>query len=110
MFQLKLVHLAALSVGLLALASQAGASVGTTERDNVVVKYGDLDLTTDKGQEVLFRRVTFAAKQVCPTSGFTYLEQLTRMHACVNATVARTLNEIGQPMLADRYLKGHTHS
>jgi UrcA family protein len=111
MFQLKPRFLATVSVGLLAAAAAAGAAAADTSTDlpSVVVRYSDLDLTTDTGQAALYRRLTHAAKTVCPSSELRDLGEFTRMQTCRDNALARALRAVGQPVMADRYLKVHSH-
>src|SRR5271156_4610737 len=46
-------------------AGAAGAATPNGDVPSVVVKFGDLTLDTDSGVNQLYRRIVFAAKQVC---------------------------------------------
>ncbi len=67
----------------------------------VAVKYGDLDLTTERGARLLFTRIQIAADQVCPAAADS--RSLSRVEArsrCVREAVARAVEQVGSPRLA----------
>lgn len=67
----------------------------------LAVEYGDLDLTTAKGVQALHRRLTTAAKRVCPRTDVV-VNALDRVAAreCQKQALDRAVNEIGNPDLA----------
>jgi UrcA family protein len=99
----KIRYLAAVATGLLAATANAGAlsqmSDGAPSR---VVRFGDLDLTTQKGVATLQRRIANAAREVCPQPESRDLSRMAYAHACQNQAIDRAVRAIGNPMLADR--------
>ncbi len=57
----------------LSLAGAAGAATTDSFALALVVRYSDVNLTTDSGARALYRRLAQAAEQVCPNSSNTRL-------------------------------------
>jgi UrcA family protein len=85
-----------------ALAWTGAALAGSVEADgpSVSVKYGDLNLQTRAGAAVLHRRLTAAARSVCPDIHERGLRAAAVARACVEQTIDRAVAAIGQPQLA----------
>jgi UrcA family protein len=94
--------------GLLVLGSLAGvmaagaASAAKLDGDEpqVVVKYSDQSLATDEGVHALYRRITYAAKQVCPDLSVRDLGLQTKIEQCRDQAIARAIRQIGNSRLA----------
>jgi UrcA family protein len=106
MFQSKIGYLAALAAvatGLLAATANAGTPSQTNDTaPSLTVRYGDLDLTTQRGVASLHHRIVNAARQVCPLPDSMNLAQLARARACQNQAIERAERAVGAPMLADQ--------
>ena len=66
----------------------------------VVVSYGDLNLSTDDGVKALYRRISSAARQVCPD---VYSRDLTTVAAgerCQVAAVEQAVRQVNNSKLA----------
>jgi UrcA family protein len=50
----------------LAFTGAANAASEFSDKPEMVVNFSDLNLSTDRGTQVLYRRLTRAAEQVCP--------------------------------------------
>lgn len=93
--------------GLLVLGSLAGivaagaASAAGLDSDvpSIVVKYSDQSLATDDGALALYRRLTSAAKRVCPDASKD-LSRLAIAQQCRNEAVARAIRQIDNSRLA----------
>jgi UrcA family protein len=93
--------------GLLLLGSIAGvmaaggASAATVDGDalSVVVKYAEQSLATDEGVHTLYRRITYAAKQVCPDESRDPARQL-KVEQCRSEAVARAIRQVDNSRLA----------
>jgi UrcA family protein len=99
------VKLALLTLGSLTAALSFGA-VNAATPDNppsVVVKYGDLDLSTANGVNEVYRRIVRAARQVCPEMSFQDLSLQGKIAACRDQAVARAIRQIDNPQLAAVY-------
>ena len=97
-------------IALLALAGlagviAAGAASANSDRDvpSIVVKYSDQSLATDAGVTDLYRRITAAARQVCPTASIRDLVGIQQSEQCRNQAVARAIHKIDNSRLAALY-------
>jgi UrcA family protein len=85
------------------LVSAPGVAQADTPNDqapSLVVRYGDLDLTTDAGVRTLYRRLSIAAHEVCPFEDSKSLTQVAYNHTCRAEAVARAVHDINNPQLA----------
>ena len=89
-------------VAAVALAWSGAALAGSVDADlpSVSVKYGDLNVQTRAGAAVLHRRLTAAARSVCPDIHERDLRAASIARACVDQAVDRAVAAIGQPQLA----------
>ena len=71
-----------------------------TAPPQVVVKFGDLDVSTAQGAETLYRRVHRAAVDVC--SRMYVLEQAYQLHknACLQQVIADAVIKVNRPALS----------
>ena len=81
----------------------AGAATPGGDVPSVVVKFGDLTLDTDSGVNQLYRRIVFAARQVCPDDGMRDLMVHRWVEQCRKQAVARAIQQIDNPRLAALY-------
>jgi len=84
-------------------AGAAGAATSDSDLPSVVVKYSDLTLATDSGVNQLYRRITAAAKQVCPDATMRDLGAQRQVEHCWNQAVAKAIQQIDNPRLAALY-------
>jgi UrcA family protein len=92
---------AAALVGLLAFgAAAAQVSASDLQGPDVVVRFGDLDLSTRSGAETLYSRIQRAAAQVCRPTDSAVLVMHTASLQCRNELVARTVASVRSPQLA----------
>jgi UrcA family protein len=92
----------AMLVGCL-LAGSLGVSQAATPDDEVpkvVVSYSDLDLSTPEGARTLYKRISFAAQQVCPYQDERALARVAINHACREAAIDRAVNSVHNAQLA----------
>jgi len=90
--------LAVLGAGLLAGAAQAAASGEAA----VKVAYGDLNLSTPAGSEVLYRRIVAAARQVCAvdTVDIRDLRARASVRSCETQAIANAVHQVPSSALA----------
>jgi UrcA family protein len=69
----------------------------------MVVKYGDLDLSTQDGTRALYKRIAFAAAQVCPAVDSRDLARNAHAQVCRDAAIARAVRDVNSPQLAALY-------
>ena len=84
-------------------AGAAGAATSDGDLPSVVVKYSDLTLATDSGVNQLYRRIMFAAKQVCPDASIRDLAAQRQIEHCRNLAAAKAIQQVGNPRLAALY-------
>ena len=84
------------------LAGTVGAAQAATSEDavpTVVVRYGDLDLSTTEGARVLYQRISVAAHQVCSFENSRAVSQIGKNRACREAAIERAVNAVNNPQL-----------
>jgi UrcA family protein len=98
-------------IGLLVLGTFAGvmaagaASAGSLDSNppSIVVKYSEQSLTTDEGVYTLYRRITSAAKQVCPDASIRNFSVQRQVEQCRDQAIARAIQKIDNSRLAALY-------
>jgi len=96
-----LATVAALGVASLAIGAQADESVVRVPARTV--RYSDLNLDTQAGAEVLFKRIHDAAEQVCGDVGSRQLEEAMAARACVDQAVVASIRAVNNPRLTNTY-------
>ena len=84
------------------LAGSVGAAQAATSEDavpTIVVRYGDLDLSTTDGANVLYQRISVAARQVCQSEFSRAVSQIGKNRACREAAIERAVNAVNTPQL-----------
>jgi UrcA family protein len=88
----------------------AQAATSMDDVPSVVVNYSDLDLSTSDGVQKLYRRISLAARQVCPFGDSRDLQRVAVTYACRQAAIARAVSNVHSPQLvalsADRARHG----
>jgi len=87
-------------LGGLAGVMAAGAAAFDNDPPSIVVKYSDLTLATDSGVSQLYRRITAAARLVCPDAPIRDLGMRQQVEACRNQAVTRAVRQIDNSRLA----------
>jgi UrcA family protein len=97
--------LALLLLGSLAGVIAAGAANANPDSDapSVVVKYSAQSLASDAGVSELYRRITVAARQVCPTASILDLSGQRQVEQCRDQAVSRAIHKIDNSRLAALY-------
>lgn len=88
-------------------AAAAQVSASELQGPDVVVRYGDLDLSTRAGAETLYSRIQLAAAQVCRGSDSFDLIMRAAAVRCQNALVAHAVANVPSPQLAAVYESHH---
>jgi UrcA family protein len=81
-------------------ATATSFAAPATDVPSVAVRYDDLNLATEAGVKVLYRRISRAARDVCPD---TYSRDLTMLAAggrCQAEAVALAVHKLNNPQLA----------
>jgi UrcA family protein len=81
-------------------AGAAGAASPDSDVPSVVVKYSEQSLATDEGVHALYRRITNAAKQVCPDASSRSLSRQSQVEQCRDQAIARAIRQIDNSRLA----------
>jgi len=92
--------------GVIAVGAASAASPAS-DVPTVVVKYRVESLATDEGVYALYRRITLAARQVCPETSLRNLSLQAKVEQCRNQAIARAVGQIDNSRLATLYA---THS
>jgi UrcA family protein len=85
------------------LAGSLGVAQAAAPLDDVptvVVRYGDLDLSTQEGVQTLYKRISSAARQVCPSADPRSLRRFDDGRACRAAAIARAVSDVHSSQLA----------
>ena len=98
--------LGALAACLIAGTAYAGSADGVP---SVAVPYGDLNLTTERGADTLYARLTAAARQVCAADGLDIrnLQVYAAARSCEAQAIARAVHEVQAPKVAARLAARH---
>ncbi len=94
--------IAVLACGALSLAA-AAAQAGGPQPDGpqVRVSYADLDLNTDRDTLRLYRRISAAAHEVCPSEGSVVRKRNEFARACVEQAISQAVQKVGSARLAE---------
>jgi UrcA family protein len=85
---------------------QIDTSRGATDLQTrrYVVRFADLDLSSEAGVKTLYRRIRSAAESVCaPLGGARELARQAQWRACRDTAIADAVAEIDHPMLSQHY-------
>ncbi len=91
-----LLPLAALMLSGVAAGSQGGTN-------SVVVRYGDLDLNSQKGVVRLHKRIRNAAESVCGSSSSRIFALHDAFEKCVSEASSNAVNAVGNTNLTNYY-------
>ncbi|HEY6926525.1 MAG TPA: UrcA family protein [Steroidobacteraceae bacterium] len=84
-----------LLVGSLGVAHAAPAQ----QLPQVVVSYGDLDLSSSDGVRELYQRIASAAREVCPYANAREIGQVALNRSCRNEAISRAVRDVRSPQL-----------
>lgn len=89
---------------LTALASSftvVSAAADSTDAPTLVVKYGDLNVSSPRGAAALYNRIAAAANEVCNSFSIDSrnLVAQARLNACVHKAIRDAVTKVGQPEL-----------
>jgi len=104
-FSLALAVSALVFADVLTTTAQAEASWGSTPQ--IVVRYADVNLSTDYGVQVLYKRLQAAARQVCSTyeGHNNLLSNRAKWQACYDQALAGAVTEVNVEQLTALYKK-----
>jgi UrcA family protein len=84
----------------LAVTTTSFAAAFGDEAPSVTVRYADLNLDTSDGVNALYRRISSAARQVCPDEHSRDLGVVAASARCQANAVAEAVRELNNPKLA----------
>src|SRR5262245_30472607 len=90
------------SLPLLAVATSAQATVAGSPQQ-VVVRYHDLDLNTQHGAQIMYRRLDQAARTVCGFEDPINLGTWDKIRTCQHDAVAKAVKELHRSELTSVY-------
>jgi UrcA family protein len=78
----------------------ASVAAGDSEVPQVVVKFGDLNLSNPEGAAELYNRIAAAGKEVCRSFDSRDLATRARLNACVRKAIAEAVTMVDRPELS----------
>jgi UrcA family protein len=93
-------RIAVLVGSLLAGSFAVAPVVSAQEVPSIVVQYSDLDLSTTDGVQTLYKRITAAAREVCPYSNARELNFKAIGQSCRDAAIERAVRSVHNTELA----------
>jgi UrcA family protein len=94
-----------IQAGVAGLLLATAVAVPTHAADAVVVRYNDLNLATPTGNALLYRRITQAAKTVCPEYRTGDVRRIRFWRPCYQEAVANAIASIHKPSLTAFYIR-----
>ncbi|MFZ2030994.1 MAG: UrcA family protein [Vitreimonas sp.] len=96
--------IAALSLCAAAPAFAQQDTASTTQLNQRVVPYGDLNLDSRAGADTMLRRIDNASRVVCgDRSGPRTMQENGSVHGCVNDSTETAVNDLDHPNVRNRY-------
>jgi UrcA family protein len=89
---------AAIALALISVATVSAAS-SLDPPPQRIVKFGDLNLTTDSGVALLYARIRNAAREVCEAGTVWNIDALLESKDCTERAIERAVEEINDPQL-----------
>ena len=86
-----------------AAANVADAATQPSDLPSMVVRYADLNITTEQGARSLYRRIVVAAQSVCPSADIRDLGRFAESRSCQEQAIARAVQAVSSPRLAAVY-------
>jgi UrcA family protein len=88
-------------IGLAALCALSGCALPVVAQvPTVTLTYRTTDLATERGVQILYRRIEQAARQVCPEYDPLDLRGASLSRVCRERAIADAVRQIGNPRLA----------
>jgi UrcA family protein len=92
-----------------AAANVADATTPPADVPSMVVHYADLDIMTEHGARSLYRRIAVAARYVCPEADIRDFVGRAQSRSCQQQAIARAVQAVSSPRLADVYAAHGKH-
>lgn len=81
-------------------AAMASAASPQNAAPTAVVRYNDLDLSTEQGAKVLYLRILGAAERVCPDANNRDLAAMHERETCRHDAISSAVQAVSSPRLA----------
>jgi UrcA family protein len=81
----------------------SASATPVTDAPTVAVRFGDLNLASDAGTQVLFRRLSYAAHQVCGHAGPHEFARITEVRACYRQALGNAVASIHNERVSALY-------
>jgi UrcA family protein len=91
------------TVTALSLASQSASAADEIVTKSEVVRFGDLNLSSDAGIHTLYQRIRKAARKVCSQANDSVHLEQRNFRACENKAVADAVDKVNRPSLTAMY-------
>ena len=96
---------ATFGVGACVFTASILAGMSTAEPPHQVVRFADLNLSSEQGAAALYSRIKAAARNVCDLRTHTVdIEQRSYAQACFRRAIAQAVKAVDSPELTRRYL------
>jgi UrcA family protein len=93
---------AVLALGLTVAFAPVARADAAADVPKLEVSYTDLDIATEQGARALYRRISTAARQVCPQGEGSIIPKLNDIsRTCIRDAIARAVHEVNSPRLAE---------
>jgi UrcA family protein len=86
-------------VGVVASVASFAATPAVDVR-SVSVRYDDLNLSTTAGVDTLYRRISAAARDVCPDIYSRDIDTVAAAQRCQTAAISKAVSQVKNPSLA----------
>jgi UrcA family protein len=96
-------HLTLAIMTAMGLSLAAYASYAEDSAPQRAVRYADLNINTQAGAKVLFRRIQIAAAQVCESANSGDLIVKASMRLCENRAIRTAVSAVKNPLLTREY-------
>jgi UrcA family protein len=96
-------QIAMATVAAICLASATGAYAGEVNAPTRTVHYSDLNLNTQAGAAVLYKRIRTAAEEVCGDVNSRRLDEAAVAKACVDHAVYGSVQSVNNVKLTNEY-------
>jgi len=92
-----------------AIGAVGSAHAANAESPALMVRYSDLNLSTEQGSLALYGRIVAAAHQVCTVEGIRDLKAVAALKDCREQAIAQAVRDVNSPMLAAVYAERLRH-
>lgn len=92
-----------------AIGAVGSAHAANADSPALMVRYSDLNLSTEQGSLALYGRIVAAAHKVCTAEGIRDLKAVAAVNGCREQAIAQAVRDVNSPMLASVYAERLRH-